>query len=80
MIALAAPFVENGIALGLAQFLQDDLLRRLRRDPAEIIVRFERKRDLVVELRILFYLFRFLERDMPFRIEAGKLLLVVFVS
>ena len=73
----SAPLVQNGIALRLAQLLQNHLLRRLRRDAAEVLVRLQRKHHLLAKLSIFLYFLRFVQCDVPLGIEARKFFLVV---
>jgi hypothetical protein len=78
-VALAlAVFRNDARALRLAHFLQDDLLCGLRRDATEILARFERKTDLLIELRVFFDAAGVFEHDVLLCIETGTMVLFAF--
>src|SRR6185437_1359533 len=70
---LMAEFLEDGELLCLADLLDNDLLRRLCGDAAEIILRLKREDDFLAERRAALDHLRVLEKDVLLLVEAGKL-------
>ena len=70
-------FGHNGRLLGFADLLDDDLFCRLRGDTAIVALALERKDDLRVELRVLFYLLRILDHDVMLGVVVDALVIRV---
>src|SRR5690606_8062256 len=72
---LVAEFLEDGELLRLADLLDYHLLRGLRRDAAEVVLRLEREDDLLADLRGALDALRVLDEHVLLRVVAGELAL-----
>src|SRR3989344_709214 len=67
-----AELVQDGKLLRFADFLDDDLLGRLRRNAAEVLLRLKRKDQFAADSRIALDAPRVRKQDMFLRIKSGK--------